>query len=220
MLDPNEDDVVRDLITLPLRIGVSATRLGLRVARDAATAGLRASERLIEVAVPLPDEPRRAAEAGVAPSGVRVDVVVAPPPSIDTTPSAPSTAAGRRTAEAPSTASASAPPSAPPADTAAAEVEGAPQPAPAHVSEGLRFVEAFAEPGAEDGAGAAVHVEEPWKGYGRMNAEELIARLADATREELAAVELYEQAHRARRTVLAGADRQLRRATAAARDRK
>ena len=62
-----------------------------------------------------------------------------------------------------------------------------------------------------------MHVEAPWEGYGRMAAKEVIARLADASREEVAAVELYERAHRSRRTVLAAASRQLRMATAAAR---
>ena len=51
-------------------------------------------------------------------------------------------------------------------------------------------MESFAEPGAEDGAGAAVHVEEPWKGYGRMTAAEVISRLVEASSEELAAVTL------------------------------
>ena len=74
-------------------------------------------------------------------------------------------------------------------------------------------MEAFAEPGAEEGAGAAVHVDEPWKGYGHMAASDVIVRLADASREELAAVVLYEGLHRRRRTVLAAAERQLRRAT-------
>ena len=85
-----------------------------------------------------------------------------------------------------------------------------------HVSEGLQFVEAFAEPGAEEGAGAAVHVMPPWKGYAQMTADEVLVRLADASPEELAAVTLYEGAHRSRRTVLVGARRQLRLATAGA----
>jgi len=85
---------------------------------------------------------------------------------------------------------------------------------PMHVSEGLQFVEAFAEPGAEDGAGAAVHVRQPWKGYAQMTANEVLVHLADASPEELAAVALYEGAHRGRKTVLAEARRQLRLATA------
>ncbi len=82
------------------------------------------------------------------------------------------------------------------------------------------LVEAFAEPGAEEGAGAAVHVREPWEGYGHMNAHDVIGRMADAGPEELADVELYKRAHRDRQTVLAAADRRLRREAAAARARR
>jgi hypothetical protein len=66
------------------------------------------------------------------------------------------------------------------------------------------------EPGAEEGAGAGVTVEEPWEGYARMNAKEVIARLGDATGAELAAVSLYESSNRSRRTVLEAVRRQLR----------
>src|SRR6185312_54012 len=93
------------------------------------------------------------------------------------------------------------------------EMRTAPEIPPAHVSEGLRFVEAFAEPGAEEGAGASVHVREPWTGYSQMTADEVIVRLADASPEELAAVALYEGIHRGRKTVVAQARRQLRLAT-------
>jgi len=54
-----------------------------------------------------------------------------------------------------------------PTAPATPEVETAPKAAPTHVSEEVRLVEAFAEPGAEEGAGAAVHMVEPWKGYGQ-----------------------------------------------------
>jgi hypothetical protein len=105
------------------------------------------------------------------------------------------------------------PPAAPEAPTVAA----APEPTPAHVSRDARHVEAFADPGAEDGPGASVHIEEPWRGYGHMTASDIIARLTSASREELAAVALYERAHRDRQTILAAAERELRRATAAPR---
>jgi hypothetical protein len=57
-------------------------------------------------------------------------------------------------------------------------------PGPAHVPDEVQFVEAFAEPGAEEGAGAEVHVEEPWRGYQQMSAHEVMSRLAEATRED------------------------------------
>ena len=61
----------------------------------------------------------------------------------------------------------------------------------------------FAEEGAEDGAGAEVHVDEPWKGYSQMRVNEIKERLAGATLAEAAAVELYEAGHRGRKSVLA-----------------
>ena len=67
-----------------------------------------------------------------------------------------------------------------------------------------------AEPGAEDGAGAELHIDRPWAGYGRMTAAEVIERLDQASEAELAAIQLYERAHRARQSVLAAAERRLR----------
>jgi hypothetical protein len=70
-------------------------------------------------------------------------------------------------------------------------------------------VEEVAEPGAEDGAGAQVHVAEPWPGYRALRAADVIDRIAKASPEELAAIELYELSGRKRRTVIAAAQRQL-----------
>ena len=81
---------------------------------------------------------------------------------------------------------------------------------PVHFSEEPELVREDAEPGAEDGAGAAVRVLEPWHGYVRMSAREVIARARQANRAELAAVRLYESRHRSRQTVLAAVDRQLK----------
>lgn len=81
---------------------------------------------------------------------------------------------------------------------------------PIHVSEEAELVSEVAEPGAEEGAGAQVTVLEPWEGYARMTARDVIARLATANPTELAAVELYEGSHRARRTVLAAVQRRMR----------
>lgn len=67
-----------------------------------------------------------------------------------------------------------------------------------------------AEPGAEEGAGARITVIEPWTGYRRMNARDVIDRVRTASVAELAALRLYEARHRARRTVLAAVDRQLK----------
>lgn len=81
---------------------------------------------------------------------------------------------------------------------------------PAHVSREAVVVEELAEPGAEEGAGAELHVDEPWPDYRQMAANDIIARLEHADAAELAAVELYEQTHRARQSVLTVAERRLR----------
>jgi hypothetical protein len=105
-----------------------------------------------------------------------------------------------------------------PAEPAVPDAGVAPEPPPpAHVSREAELVEAFADPGAEEGAGATVRIEEPWEGYGRMTADDVIARLVAVSREELAAVALYEGAHRNRRTVLAAAERRLREESSPAR---
>ena len=67
-----------------------------------------------------------------------------------------------------------------------------------------------AEPGAEDGAGAQIRIAEPWDGYRQMSAKDVIARLADATPAELAAVQLYETSNRHRQTVLTAVGRALK----------
>ena len=43
------------------------------------------------------------------------------------------------------------------------------------------LVQETAEPGAEDGAGAQLTVIEPWNGYARLNAREVIARAHEAS---------------------------------------
>ena len=50
---------------------------------------------------------------------------------------------------------------------------------------------------------------EPWEGYDRLGAKDVIERLSSATAAELAAVQLYEAGKRRRKTVLATAERQL-----------
>jgi hypothetical protein len=83
-------------------------------------------------------------------------------------------------------------------------------PEPPHVSEEPELVAEFAEPGAEEEAGAEVEIAEPWEGYDRMKAAEIEQRLADASDELVAVVRLYESAGRKRQTVLQAAERKLR----------
>ena len=100
-------------------------------------------------------------------------------------------------------------PSAPPAAWATTT----PAPEPTHVSREPELVEESAEPGAEDGAGAAIHIREPWPSYRSLKARDVIARLPSATREELAAVELFELAHANRKSVVVAAQRALKQAS-------
>ena len=66
-----------------------------------------------------------------------------------------------------------------------------------------------ADAGAADGAGAEIHVAEPWPGYGEMTAADINDRLATADAGMLAVVRLYESAHRKRVTVAREAERLL-----------
>jgi hypothetical protein len=84
-----------------------------------------------------------------------------------------------------------------------------PAPEPAHVSEEPELVATVAEQGAEEGAGAEVHVDEPWPGYGSMTAADIRDRLRVEGPAAATAVQLYEAAHKGRSSVLEAAGREL-----------
>ena len=86
-------------------------------------------------------------------------------------------------------------------------------PEPVHVSTQPALVEEFSEPGAENGAGAQVRVDEPWPGYRHLKAHDVVARLSTASPEELAAVELFERGNANRRSVVVAAQRALKKAS-------
>jgi hypothetical protein len=192
--------MVGELITLPVRIGVRATELWLRAAEQTLGVAANADGRLIDAAIPrasaspdaggrqTPSTPGTTASAAATQAPAREPAATGRPASAPTAQAAPS-----------------APPAPPPAEALDTLVGGGP-----HVSEEPELVEEFAEPGAEDGAGAEIHVDEPWDGYRQMNAKEVVARLAAATPAELAAVQLYEGGNRGRQTILAAAQRALR----------
>ncbi len=92
---------------------------------------------------------------------------------------------------------------------AAAPAEPEPEANGEHVDRDAVVVAEFADEGAEDGAGAQIHVGEPWEGYGSLTAKEVNDRLAAASSESLAVARLYETAHRNRVTVLREIDRRL-----------
>jgi hypothetical protein len=81
---------------------------------------------------------------------------------------------------------------------------------PQHVSEEPELVAESADVEAADAGTAEVHVAEPWDGYRHMKAADIIGRVADATAEQLAVIELYEQTHRGRKSILTAVEKQLR----------
>jgi hypothetical protein len=79
--------------------------------------------------------------------------------------------------------------------------------APVHIDTEPDLVGEFAESGAEEGAGAELHVNEPWAGYQRMRVADIRDRVAVAGAEELAVTQLYDITHRRRRSVLDALER-------------
>jgi hypothetical protein len=201
--------MVGKLITLPLRVWVQSARLLTR-------AGVGAAERAVSLAGQALGGNGSSPDDGSAPAapGWREESIEQPVSPVDV--EHPREEPERRSAPAQPRGTARtrpvsgvrrprvqpAPP--PPAP------EPVPDPEPVHVSEEPELVREEAEPGAEEGAGAAVRVIEPWNGYARMNAREVIARAQQASAAELAAVRLYESRNRSRQTVLAAVDRQLK----------
>lgn len=192
--------MVGDLIMLPVRVGVRATQLWLRAAEETISIAANATTRVVGLAasrssggnggsatMPPPERERRSEdEPASSPASEAEDAqdVIA--------------AAAAATAEMDPIATPEPPPPA--------------EPAPVHVSEEPTLVEELAEPGAEEGAGAEIHIQQPWEGYTRMGAKEIVSRLGDATPAELAAVQLYESSQRQRQTILNAVQRELRRA--------
>lgn len=183
------------LITLPVRVAASATRLVIHVTARSAGAVLHTAENLVSGSPPPSPEPVTRPTHGVSARSLAIVVAAPGAEPVPTPEPAPIAEASEGTPDSAPTGSET----------------------PAHASAEPRLVATFAEPGAEEGAGASVHAREPWPGYRNLTAGQIIARLEDASREELAEVSLYEGLHRRRRTVIERADRQLRRATADAR---
>jgi hypothetical protein len=193
------------IITLPLRVGAGGARVVLRTAAGAAGCAAKLGGRATVAAT------QAAARVSDTLTWGRPAPSFEPPPEAAT---APDVSAPRATpehsvngdlSEPPRTQTPRVPPIAPPP-----EPEPPTPVEPVHVSEEPELVQEVAEPGAEDGAGASVTIGEPWPGYARMTAKQVIERLADATPAELAAVQLYESINRDRQTVRAAAERNLK----------
>jgi hypothetical protein len=198
-----------ELITLPVRMGLGATRFWLRATAEAVAVAGNATGKLIDVLV------SRRSVHGPDPQSLT------PPPTPLPPPRPPRRQLERDGPVPPRRPPSTVPPRRPPSTATpprAPEAPGSPETlVPAHVSEEPVLIEEFAEPGAEDGAGAELHVEQPWSGYEQMNAKAVIARMADATAAELAAVQLYESGHRRRQTILTAVARELQSANGSGR---
>ncbi len=195
------------LITQPLRLATLGVKIGLWGAHEAV--------ELAEGVVGL------VAARLIGRNGHQQEAPETPEPAAWQGPAASSTSAPT---DRPSPAAQAAPakPAAPAPAPAPAElaepitaevVEESLFPETGHVSEEPELVEEVAEPGAEEGAGAELRIAEPWEGYRAMKAADIIERLAGASREELAAVELYELSGRNRKSVVAAAQQALKQAS-------
>lgn len=184
------------LLRLPLKavgLAADAAMTSLRLAGAAADAVT--SQLTGRRPAPVPPE---------APAPPRGPVAAPPPPPPRSGPAGTSNGAPAATAApaaapappAPTVRPAPEPP-APPAEPAAPEITRAD-------AARLRLQQRAAE-ATEDSPGAEIHVDEPWPGYAKLNARDIVDRLAVADPAERAVVLLYEQAHRNRKTVVEAA---------------
>jgi hypothetical protein len=188
------------LLTLPLRIGFGAARTALGI-----------STRLAATAIDLVRPGSSPSPTSAPPSSRPTQ----PPPGPDKrTPAAPERSDPRANGRPEAPPVPRTPPDPPAPITPPAEQPDTPvsseQAAIKTIDDEDEVVAEFAEPGAEDGAGAAFQVDEPWEGYARMKADAIITRIGEADAAELAILELYEQTHKKRQRVLATAAKRLR----------
>lgn len=200
------------IVMLPLRLGVSAARMSLKLTTAALGAVINHRPGAADSPPPPQARPPRPSPAADEREPARRQAPAASPGSENGAAVDPRSAATEAPPPAPSPSPGPSPERAPAPtpdelpDTPlspAAEASAAPQEADEVVAE-------FAEPGAEDGAGAQIEIDPPWEGYDDMAAQAVIARIAESEPAALAVVQLYEGTHKSRRTVLAAAERRLR----------
>ncbi|HET9102840.1 MAG TPA: hypothetical protein VFN55_05750 [Solirubrobacteraceae bacterium] len=209
------------VLLLPIRVGLRGAQVGLRVTaavtdRALAVVGAMAgaASGAPEAPVDIDGEPLRGgmptpgpAPTPPAPTPLAPAPAPAPPaPAPGPTPPGPDPAP-----PPPGPEPTPGPPPAPPTPSPAPGPPPPPGPAPPHISAEPELVQSVAEVGAEDGAGAQLRIDEPWKGYDQLRAADVIERLRGADAAELAAVELYERSRRGRETVLDAVRREQRR---------
>lgn len=223
----NTKAMIGKLMTLPLRVSLKTTSLALRGTLELTQTTFSVGEQLISLLrhddggaapSPHPEAPHRETpdreasrqQAG-SPRAARESAVAPEPPSSDVP---------RRDPRRSATTNGSEPPVAeprpartePPAELRqnVIDLDAPPEPLDGDsdpVSEEATLVEERADPGAENGAGAQIHVAEPFQGYDALNAQAVIARVSAADEAQLTAIRLYESTHRKRGTVLRAVDR-------------
>jgi hypothetical protein len=207
--------VLTSLITLPIRVGLRGAELGLRVGQAVAERGIHLVGEILAPTArkPMPDRSREAGadrpgEAEAAPARHRSPSSGGDPRSAAQPPeeSVAEEEAVAELRELRDTPAKPPPPPPPPSPTPP------PPAASVHLADEDEVIEEVAEPGAEDGAGAQIHVAEPWEGYAQLKAADVVGQLEGRDNAELAAIELYELSHRQRQTVIDAVKKALRRA--------
>lgn len=199
---PGTVTAMRALLQRP-GLPCGGARLSLLVARS----GVRGARRLIELAGRLADQADETLErlsaqtsrADAQPtSGQHAHQVTEPPQAAPPVPGPPAYQATAPLTTEPL----------PRAPETTAPQPPIPQAVP-HAEGEVVLAAEFAGSGAAEGAGAEVHVDEPWHGYRAMRAREVIDRLVAESEEAISLVLLYEHGHRRRSTVISAAQREL-----------
>jgi len=195
--------MANELILMPLRIGIRVANVCLRPVVSVAEQLLSLTGRGRDTTAHHDTPGERsagAASASAEPATASAAATEAPPASSTLARESASFAAVQTETSA--------------AESYASEVPEHVSEEPEHVSEEPELVSEVAEPGAEDGAGAQMRVDEPWPGFRELTADQIIERLEASSPEELAVIELYERSNRQRRSVISAVERELKRAAA------
>ena len=207
-----------DVLTIPLRVGQQLGRMALEPIAGLAGRAIDIAEGLLGVNGDgdqysvTPTERENGAPSVTTDPDMPAATPAAATPPADPTPVEDGTAF---TSADPTDISSPPPLVADAPDVGVVEAAGAgPVPAsevdePEHVSEEAVLVAESADVEIADGIHTDLNVAEPWKGYKKSNAQEVIESLATCNTAQLAIVRLYESTHRARKTVLEAADREL-----------
>jgi hypothetical protein len=217
--------MTQKLLTLPFRIGLGAARTAVHISAKTLDMSAKLAGTAIGTLWPgsssEPDRQPATGPSATGPSATAPSTSTAPTQR----PSRPRATRENRVNGHQAQSTAPPPPAHTPSESALPEPApsastAGDQPPPTPLSpyrDALKTIEdddeivaEFAEPGAEDGAGAQLQVAEPWEGYARMNAASILARVDQAGPAELALLELYEQTHKKRQTVLRAAAKRLR----------